>query len=374
MADKTILQNEKDTSYVEYDKNMIVEASIKDLDVEMYDVRREPFQVYGFHNYREEEWFVRMPNDVAAEVSEGVRRACKESAGGRVRFATDSEYIAIRAEMCAIAYSPHLTLVETGGFDLYVDTENGSRLEAPFVPPYGMKEGYEQVVKFRSKAMRNVTVNFPIHARVKNLQIGLQPGATLKAHTLPYRNEKPVVCYGSSITHGSAATRPGLTYPHMLSRRLNINIYNLGFSGQCKGERRMAEYIADMEMAAFIMDYDHNAPTPEYLEETHRPFYEYIRARHPDLPIIMITRPNIYPESKTNMTNREIIYKTYNGAIAAGDQNVYLVDGSEYLKKKGYDDCILDGIHPNDMGFSAMADAIEVHLGKIVAENKEFRR
>lgn len=362
---------EKENSFVEYDQNMIVQASIRDIDVEMYDIRQNPFEVYGFYNYREEPWFIRMPDAVAAEVSEGVQRASKESAGGRVRFSTDSDCIAIRTEMCAVAYSPHLTLLETGGFDLYVDGERVSRLAAPFVPPYGMKEGYEQIVKFRSAEMRNITVNFPIHARVKQVWIGLSPGAKL-GKGKPYCNTKPVIFYGSSITHGSAASRPGLTYPHMLSRRLNLNIYNLGFSGQCKGESRMAQYIADLDMSAFIMDYDHNAPTSEYLEETHRPFFEAVRGRQPDLPIVMLSRPNIYPESKTNKRNRDIIWDTYHRAVAAGDRNVYFVDGSEYLKGHGYDDCILDGIHPNDMGFAAMADAIQAILEKIMAKSRDF--
>lgn len=359
--------------FIEYDKNMIVTASIRDADFEMYDVRNEPFEVYGFYNYKSEPWFIRMPESTAAEVSEGVMNACKASAGGRVRFSTDSTCIAIRAQMCAVAYRPHLSLLETGGFDLYVDGEDGSRFEAPFVPPYGMKDGYEQMMKFRSKKMRNITVNFPIHARVKDLLIGLEPGAAL-GKGKPYRNKKPVVCYGSSITHGSAASRPGLIYPHMLSRALNLNVYNLGFSGQCKGETRMAEYIADMEMAAFVMDYDHNAPTPEYLEETHRPFFDTVRRKHPKLPIIMLTRPNIYPESSTNKRNRDIIYKNYRDIRASGDDNVYFIDGGEYLRKYGYDDCIIDGIHPNDMGFRAMTDAMLECFGKFIDTNGDFNQ
>ena len=134
----------------------------------------------------------------------------------------------------------------------------------------------------------------------------------------------------------------------------------------------MAEFFADMEMSAFIMDYDHNAPTPEYLQETHRPFFEIIRKSHPEVPVIMLTRPSIYPESVTNQRNREIIRSTYDAAVAAGDRNVYFLDGGEYLKGHGYDDCILDGIHPNDMGFAAMADAIQPILEKIISESEDF--
>ena len=362
---------ENKLDYVEYDKNMVVESSIGDKPVKLFDVRSEPFEVYGFYDYKNQPWFIRMPDGVAAEVSDGVNYARRESSGGRVRFSTDSEYIAIKAEMGGVGYNSRLPLLETGGFDLYVDGDFSSRFEAPFTPPFGMKEGYEQIVKFRTKQMRDITINFPVHSKVKSLMVGIEPTAELGGGK-KYRNKKPVVCYGSSITHGTAASRPGLTYPNMLSRALNIDVYNLGFSGHCKGEPRMAEYIADMEMSAFVMDYDENGGNAEYLEATHRPFFDIIRAKHPTLPVIMLSRPSIYPESKTHNSMREVIRKTYLDVKAGGDENVYFIDGGEYIKKYGYDDCILDGIHPNDLGFKAMSEAILEYLRPIVEKGEDF--
>ena len=363
----------KDITYVEVDPNMIVESSIRNVDVRMYNVRKEPFEVYGTYNYLTESWFVRMPDEVAKAVSEGVQRLAKEPTGCHVRFSTDSDVIAVRAEMAAVAYSPHLTLLASAGFDLYVDGENGSRFQAPFLPPYGTTDGYEQLMRvpFRTREMRNVTVNFPTHARVKNLWIGVRPDAKL-GKGKPYRNQKPVVFYGSSITHGTGASRPGLTYSNMLSNRFNIYTYNLGFSGQCKGEPAMAEYIAGLEMSAFVMDYDHNAPTPEHLEATHKPFFERIRQSHPELPVIMLTRPNMRPELEINKRMRDVVYKTYTDALANGDKNIYFVDGGEFLKPYGDADAMLDGTHPNDLGYRGMADAISVHLEKIIAKSEDF--
>lgn len=364
--------SENRDSCFEYDKNMIVNASIGDVDVEMYEIRQEPFEVYGFYDHKNQPWYIRMPDEVSSEVNEGVSYAAKETSGGRVRFSTDSEYIAIRAEMGHVrSCGTYANLLRMAGFDIYVDDENRSRFAGVLPPPSDVSDGYEQIAKFGTKKMRSITINFPTHSRVKNLYIGLKPGSKL-GKGMPYRNEKPIVCYGSSITHGTDAVRPGLTYPHMLSRALNLNVYNLGFSGSCKGERRMAEYIADMDMSAFILDYDHNAPTSEHLERTHKPFFEIVRAKHPTLPIIMLTRPSIYPDSAVDQRNREIIRRTYDEARASGDENVYFIDGGEYFKGYGYDDCIADGLHPNDMGFRAMADAILVYLREIVAKSEDF--
>ena len=363
----------QELDYVEVDPNMIVESSIRNVDVEMHNVRREPFEVYGAYEYRTEPWFVRMPEEVTKRVSEGVERLAKEPTGCRVRFSTDSDVIAVRADMAAIAYSPHLTLLASAGFDLYVDGERGSRFQAPFLPPYGTKDGYEQLMRvpFRTREMRNVTINFPTHARVKNLWVGVRPGATL-GKGLPYRNSKPVVCYGSSITHGTGASRPGLIYSNILSHRHNINTVNLGFSGQCKGESAMADYIAGLEMSAFVMDYDHNALTVEHLQQTHRPFFARIRESHPNLPVIMLTRPNMRPEHEFNKQMRDVVYQTYSEALQNGDENVYFIDGREYLLPYGDDEAMLDGTHPNDLGYRGMAESISAHLEVIMKDNPDF--
>lgn len=364
---------EQEFAGVSYDKNMVVTASIKDIDLELYDVRKPPFELYGMWHPLEEEWFIRMPPEVAASVSEGVARASMEPTGGAIRFSTDSQYLAIRTKMKWVAYSPHLPLLETGAFDVYSDTPEGSHFERPFIPPYGMKEGYEQVIKFKTQKTRNITVNFPVHSLVEEVLIGITPGSFL-GKGMPYRNEKPVVCYGSSITHGSGASRPGLTYPNILSRMFNLQMMNLGFSGQCKGEGAMADYVAGLDMAALVMEYDENAPTPEYLEQTHEPFFRTIRRAHPELPVIFISRPNIYPESLTLPKLRDVVKKTYENALAAGDRNVYFVDGGEYFKPFGFDDGILDGVHPNDLGYYAMTQAIRPFLEKIVSESPDFQK
>ena len=364
---------EQDVAYVEVDPNMIVESSIRNVNVQMFSVRQEPFEVYGAYDSLREPWFVRMPNEVAASVSEGVERLAKEPTGCRVRFSTDSDVIAVRAEMAAIAYSPHLTLLASAGFDAYVDGNDESHFQAPFLPPYGTTDGYEQLMRvpFRTRETRNITIFFPTHARVKNLWIGVRPDAKL-GKGKAYRNPKPVVFYGSSITHGTGASRPGLVCSNILSNRFNLNTLNLGFSGNAKGEPAMADYIEGLEMAAFVMDYDHNALTVEHLQQTHRPFFARIRESHPNLPVIMLTRPNMRPEHEFNKQMRDVVYQTYSEALQNGDENVYFIDGREYLLPYGDDEAMLDGTHPNDLGYRGMAESISAHLEVIMKDNPDF--
>lgn len=361
--------------YKEFDKNVIVNATIRNLDVELFDIRQGPFDIYGLFEPRDpqKERFERIPRDVALSVSEGVGVQSYEPAGGKVRFCTDSDYVAIKVETAWMTQRPHFTFIEAAGFDMYVDVDGKEVLQGVFVPPHDATGGYEQVLRFPDRKRKFLTINFPLHACVKKLQVGLRPGAFLD-HGKKFINEKPVVCYGSSITQGTGASRPGTAYSNLLAQRLNVNFYNLGFSGQCRGEPAIAHYIAGLDMAALILDYDENAPTPEHLQNTHEPFFQTIRAKHPDLPVIMLSRPSIYAKSAMHKPFRDVVYRTYANAVAAGDRNVYFIDGTEYLKEYGGDECILDGIHPNDLGYHAMANNIQKYLAKIIEGSNDFRK
>ena len=362
-------------TYKEFDKNVIVNASIGSDSVDMFDVRYEPFRIYGFYDPKnpEKERFERMPREIALTVSEGVAVQSYEPAGACVRFSTDSDFVAIRVHNAWITHRPHFTDIEAGGFDLYEDTENGPIFHGVFIPPMDAKDGFESKIRLPDSRPRNFTILFPIHACVKQLYVGVRPGSSLGSGA-DYINEIPVVCYGSSITQGTGTSRPGMVYSNILSRKLNVHIHNLGFSGQCKGEPNMARSIAGLKMSAFIYDYDENAPTAEHLQQTHEPFFKIIRQQHPELPIIMLTRPSIPARNARHKPFRDVVYNTYRNAVEAGDQNVWFIDGTRYIAENGGDNCILDGIHPNDYGYMIMAEQIQKILEQIIAKSDDFRK
>ena len=188
---------------------------------------------------------------------------------------------------------------------------------------------------------------------------------------MPYRNFKPVVIYGSSIVHGTAASRPGLIYPSIISRDLNIDVYNLGFSGQAKGEEPLARWMATLPMSVFVSDYDHNAPTVEHLEQTHHRLYRIVREKNPDLPYVMITRPNYWTTRRGRedvMRRRDVVMASYLKARAAGDRNVYFIDGLDFWVAPHTYEFSVDSVHPNDAGFIRMADSIGTVLRHILEE------
>lgn len=354
-------------SYIHIDPNMVVNSTIGDVEVTWRDVRQTPFSLHGFYEPLTSPIFRRVPEEVADATGAGVSKLSQESAGGRVRFSTNSPYIAIRAKFRVVGRSSHLTLVSSSGFDLYIDGEFGSRFVKEFRMPYDMTDSYEQIIHLECDAMRSYTINFPVHAVVERLEIGLKPDAVLDV-ARPYRDVKPVVIYGSSIVHGTAAGRPGLIYPAILSRELNVDILNLGFSGNAKGETPLARWMATLPMSVFVCDYDHNAPDPEYLAETHYPLYEIIREKNPDLPYVMITRPNYWTRPKDHdsiMRRRDIIMTSYLKARESGDKNVYFIDGLDFWVAPHTYEFSMDSVHPNDAGFIRMADSIGTVLRHI---------
>ena len=236
-----------------------------------------------------------------------------------------------------------------------------------FVPTYDVENGYESVLDFEKCCERVVTINFPLYSSVRKLYIGLKEGAALKPAP-GYRVKKPVVYYGSSITQGGCASKPGSSYESILSRRFDCDYINLGFSGSAKAEDEMIDYIKGLDMSVFVMDYDHNAYVFEHLKKTHGRMFRAIRAAQPNLPIIILPRPK-YILTEQEKLRWEVIHNTYQTAKEQGDENVYFIDSRKLMEIVG-DNGTVDNCHPTDSGFFSMACAIgEVLEGIFAGKN-----
>lgn len=356
----------------EIDKNFRIETKIKRAHLEFLDAEAEPFRIYGL--LRENGRYCRMPEAVAESVSEYVHSLYGNTAGGRVRFVTDSPYVAISVTMDGICKMEHMTFAGSAGFDMYIDEGNGQTYYRSFIPSFHMDSGYESVADFPNRKKRMITINFPLYSNVKKLYIGLD-SQSMRKEAPDYKYEKPIMYYGSSITQGGCASRPGNCYQNIISRRLDTNYRNLGFSDGARGETAMAEYIAEQEMSIFVCDYDHNAPDMETLKKTHLPLYRTVRAKQPRLPIVFVTAaevlsaPNMKPpnvEPSVFSDRREVIRETYRTAVAEGDENVYFIDGAELFAGEDWDLCTVDGRHPNDLGFYRMARRMEQEIAPLL--------
>ena len=352
------------SNITEIDKNLKVETTIEREGLIFKDANSAPFKLYGI--FYDGERYRRVPEDIAAGTNPGVHRLATNTAGGRLRFITNSPYIAIKVILPHNTLFAHMPLTGIAGFDMYVRNDDKYNVAKTFIPHHSFKDSYESVHDFAGECReRDITINFPLYNDVYKLYIGLKEGCVLK-EAPKYTREKPIVFYGSSITQGGCASRPGNAYTAIVSRKYDIDHINLGFSGSGRAEQIMAEHIANLDMSVFVMDYDHNADNNEHYEKSHEPFFKTIREKNPDLPIIIMTRPKHKSLLQAFEYGRlDTARRTYENALANGDKNVYFIPGYELMESAGEDGCV-DFTHPTDYGFFSMAKRVIEELDKIL--------
>ena len=317
--------------------------------LDFYDIDQPPFSIHGV--FRDGDHYARVPSGISQTVSQPVYVLSTCTAGGRIRFVTDSKRVAIHAECFPCDSRPHMPYTAVTGFDLYAEADGNQQYFGTFKPPIDCNGLYEGVVALSLEGKHTVTINMPLYNGVCRVLVGLDKGCCLEAAE-PLL-QPPVVYYGSSITQGGCASRPGCTYEAMLHRHFKTDYINLGFSGNARAEEEIMHYIADLPMCMFVYDYDHNAPNRAYLRDTHERGYRIVRQQHPDIPILMMTRPKYYL-TDILLERNSIIRQTYETALAEGDQNVYFIDGRELLLPEAREHSLVDNTHPTDLGFFGM--------------------
>lgn len=334
------------------DKNLKVESKLNRQDIAWYDAAEKPLVLYGNCKQDQEKHgkFMR----IYPPALEGLGIAQNtHTAGIRVHFRTNSSFVAIKTVWQSQLCMPHMPFTGSSGFDLYSIKNERYRYAGTFVPPLQSPNGYESILTVGQNGFCDYVINFPLYNDVTELYIGVQEGSSFET-PCSYRNKKPVVFYGSSITQGGCASRPGNSYQALLSRALNLDYVNLGFSGCAKGEAIIRDYMAGLLMSAFVCDYDYltNTESVELLAETHFPMYEAIRKTHPDIPYLMVSKHSV--KTAEDFKSRAVIMDSYRRALEAGDRNVYYVDGQSLFADFDADTCTVDGTHPNDLGFYRM--------------------
>lgn len=349
----------------EIDKNL-KSTSIQEEGIVWRNVRDGIFSIHGIYYSEEEKHYRRMSKEIADKVSEGVRVLSTCATGGRIRFITDSPYIAIKAVVADMPLASNTSLGSQSGFSVYADGVFEGNLRPEFSNVKNAKDGkyaFASMAYARTSGLRNIEIYTPLYNCVYEIFIGLKEGSVLSPGK-EYSNYLPVVFYGSSITQGGCASHPGNDYVSIVCRRFNLDFINLGFSGNAKGEALMADYLSSLKASAMVLDYDFNAPDVEWLKKTHYPLYKKIRLTQRNIPIVFMTRPNFLYDPEVCKPRRGVIYNTYLKAKAEGDEDVWFIDGETLFGEDEWHLCTVDNCHPNDLGFYRMAEKVQDVLGK----------
>lgn len=334
----------------------IRDENIKKLqNLKFYDPKTAPFRLYGLHEPLSDAPYHRIPTEVAEATNDGVKTLYKQTAGGRVRFVTTSNYIAIKAYNPSGANMVNMCHIGSSSFDIYVNKNGRDTFAGVLKVPGVYKDSFEAAVNLPA-GRKEITINFPLYCGCQKFYLGLDSESSLERRD-DYKFEKPILYYGSSITQGGCASRPGLAYEALISRRFDTNYLNLGFSGSARGEDAIVNYMASLDFSVFVCDYDHNAPNVEHLMNTHKKLYKAIRATHPDTPVIFVGKPDCNPINDDIAQRRDVIYTTYHNAKMRGEKVIF-IDGYSLFAGELREECTVDGCHPNDLGMSRMADVI----------------
>ncbi|RDW20662.1 SGNH/GDSL hydrolase family protein [Oceanobacillus chungangensis] len=340
---------------------------MKENQLTWYSPKEYPFQINGFAWFKQENMYRRLPKQLVPGFPSRVNELANNTSGGQIRFKTNAVKLSIKAELSEPATMGHMTAVGQCGFDLYIGEPGKQQYFSSAIPPI-QETSYESILwdfTGEPNQLREVTINFPLYQGVSKVLIGVDPDASIELPT-PYDSKKRVLFYGTSITQGGCASRPGMSYTNILSRRFHLEHINLGFSGSGKGEKDVVLTIREIENpACFVIDYEANV-TPEEYDATLVPFIQLFREYHPFVPIIVISRiyhaQNIIPKLNNDfMKRRNHSESTVEELKRNGDDRIMFVDGSTLLGERWHE-CTVDGSHPNDLGFMNMANGLEIPL------------
>ena len=309
-----------------------------------------------------EAFYHRLPAKAKGVVRDAVWSLSTHSAGICVRFVTDADKIAAKWEVVnANLAMPHMPATGVSGLDLYVNDDGVWRWIGNGRPSAQATEAV--LASGIPEGVREYMVYLPLYNGTKSLEIGVPPASTLsKPAARPADLSKPIVFYGTSITHGGCASRPGMAYPAILGRRLGHPVINLGFSGNGKMDPELGDLLVELDAAVYVIDCVPNM-NPEMVMERAVPLVSALRAAKPDTPIILVE--NIEYQAGAFLPERRAAYKDKNKALRTcyeklqADQvpGLYYVPAEVLLGNDG--EATVDGTHPTDLGFMRMADALE---------------
>jgi hypothetical protein len=341
-------------------------------EIKWFDPRETPFELSGFEWIKEDGVYRRLPVDPDWEIRDAVDQLANQTAGGQIRFKSDCSKILIKVELREKSGMYHMPATGQSGFDLYVTEGEDQRY-------FRTTRFSRDSIRYQSelyisdvKQMRTFTLNFPLYNGVNSVWIGVDQGSTVEAPP-SFKQGGKIVVYGTSITQGGCVGRPGMAYTNILSRKLDMQFVNLGFSGNGRGEPALAHLITQISgMRCIILDYEANAGLS--IKETLDAFVDVLREKHPDVPILIMSKIR-YADTREGSSRykewmhlrdfqREVVQKRN----SAGDKHIHFLDGSTILGEN-YDECTVDGVHPNDLGSMLIADALHPSIEYILSDH-----
>ena len=297
------------------------------------DPRDGMFEVSGFYWFQAEKRYHRFPRKMSRiPIASAVKELASCTAGGQLRFRSDSRRIVLSVK--TIGNIPRATMAETArsGFDLYVGKPGSEIFWDTAKPVPGKMQYVSEIFRTKTREMREFRINFPLYNGVSKLSVAIEENAELLPPS-PLPVKKPIVIYGTSITQGGCASRPGSAFTNRLSRELQAEFLNFGFSGHGQNDPEIAGLLAEIEdPAMYILDSEANSISAEKVRERVPRFLEILRRDHPETPIVIVTKVPYGPRySQEIPVLKEEFRKIYRAPEKGGRQKSVFRRRHEFL-------------------------------------------
>ena len=310
----------------------------------------------------------RLPISYKEKVREPVWDLSKASAGITVRFHSNSTSINLKWTVLNDFDMPHMAATGIKGIDLYTKYNNKWRYVTTAGALVGQKKYQNNDVPKDSineyELIKNLTPEFreyklflPLYDGVTRLEIGIDANATIK-RAVP-NAQKPIVFYGTSITQGGCASRPGMAHTNIISRKLDMECINYGFSGNGRMEMPIVEHISEIDANFYVIECLQNMNTEEVKKRV-LPLVKTIRKKQPNTPIVLVENMMYKTAFMDKTIETELIQENlalkneYDNILKSGIQNIYYIKDKQHEKMDN--EGTVDGVHLTDLGFLRYAD------------------
>lgn len=348
------------------DKNMDYNDGSANLSLEWHEANDPPFVISGFPFFLQDKCYCRLPLDMQEELQAarpGLCELSRHTSGGQIRFCTNSPVIVLYAQLDAAPYMSHMAATGQCGFDCYMREKEGPFIFCGVTKFDAKKSSFSCTLFQSSSCMREFIIYFPLYIGVHKVCIGVSKGSIVEAPR-PFVCEKKLLFYGTSITQGGCASRPGMSYPALIGRWLSAEAINWGFSGNGMADPVLAACVSRISnLGVLVVDVQANAGPEGILEKNLPLFLTQLRSRMPDLDVLILSGlpdpRELYDTDYAQQLKRWAAFEEYEVSQRqrAGDHAIYFLDGKT-LWPETSDDYTVDTIHPTDLGFYTIAKAL----------------
>lgn len=345
-----------------------VEPRARDGSLEWYDARDLSVEGQAWDDTKAD--YDRLPARAEGKVRPAVWNLSRHAAGIAVLFETDASEVHARWHLTSSRLAmPHMAATGVSGLDLYVRDSKGQWRWVACGRPT-QQQNRVKLVSGIPAVRRTYLLYLPLYNGVSKLEIGLPANRRMMlAPERPEGSRRPIVFYGTSITHGACASRPGMVHTAILGRRFDRPVVNLGFSGNGRMETEVAAFLGEIDAAVFVVDCLPNLSGPDVLART-EPCIRVIRKSHPKVPILLVEDRSysdaflVESKRERNRANRAALRSVYERLKRAGDRNLHYLEGQGLLGDDN--EGTVDSSHPTDLGFMRQADAFDAVLRPIL--------